>query len=405
MLGVLAAGCGCITILGVTLLGIVYLMVQQIQSDGPSGDRTGPLAIAYDKDGKPQPPFSVRPKPLPNPQLGDRNLAEMSAEELRQLARRMHVNALWQEAVQAQQWAVHQERRALYDLACMHCRNGQFDAAVYWLQEAALEEGVDVAWAEQDEDLEQLRKSYRWATVRSYLQAAAKYWRKHGEPARVLLLPRGRRDPGTLDLLVCLHGDGGNPKEFVADFQSLADALGIAVLGISATTPTGPQHYRWSEDAEENHARVEAALVKAFEKAKLAKTGIVLLGFSRGGQTAVELAVRAPRRFAGAIAFSPRASPDSNGESAPKDLEGEAAKGQRYVLVHGQTETPQIVANARRLRDWLEQAGAIVHVQEDRFRSAHILPRNAAAQLPLWVRFVQGKENRLKGKRRRRGRR
>lgn len=58
-----------------------------------------------------------------------------------------------------------------YDLACDYALAGKLDAAVYWLQRSALDEGVDAKWAEQDGDLERIRKVPRWAKIALYLAA------------------------------------------------------------------------------------------------------------------------------------------------------------------------------------------------------------------------------------------
>ena len=86
-------------------------------------------------------------------------------------AREAAGNGDYRLAAQLQYWAVETTGTEQYDLACYHARLGRVNAAFYWLQLAAVEDGVDAAWAEQDPDLEPLRGDARWGKVRDYFAA------------------------------------------------------------------------------------------------------------------------------------------------------------------------------------------------------------------------------------------
>jgi hypothetical protein len=74
------------------------------------------------------------------------------------------------------QWLVTKFKTGKYDLACYLARIGQTDAAFYWLQVAALEEGVDANFAERDEDLDSLRRDEHWPKVYRFLVACNDYF-------------------------------------------------------------------------------------------------------------------------------------------------------------------------------------------------------------------------------------
>ena len=73
--------------------------------------------------------------------------------------------------------------------------NGQLrpdkPALLYWLQIAAMEDGVDPGSAEKDVDLAILRTDPRWKQVVIYFEQCATYWESKSELATILMLPKG----------------------------------------------------------------------------------------------------------------------------------------------------------------------------------------------------------------------
>ncbi|MBX2802255.1 MAG: hypothetical protein KTR31_31535 [Myxococcales bacterium] len=64
---------------------------------------------------------------------------------------------------------------SLYDLSRLTAADFRIDTATYWLQRAALEEGVEAALAHQDADLLSLRLMWRWRKLSPFLVEAEQY--------------------------------------------------------------------------------------------------------------------------------------------------------------------------------------------------------------------------------------
>ncbi|HOU90373.1 MAG TPA: alpha/beta hydrolase-fold protein, partial [Polyangiaceae bacterium] len=151
--------------------------------------------------------------------------------------------------------------------------------------------------------LASLRRDARWPALRAFLVAAAESWAfstPHQDP---ISLPRTRAPGAPLPVALYLHGIHSRgeigPRE-----QRLADELGIAIVAVDGTLPSGERRFRWSESAELDLARLDAALAR--HAGELGAHGPLLLyGFSQGGAAAGELALRYPERFAGVLLLSP----------------------------------------------------------------------------------------------------
>ncbi len=193
--------------------------------------------------------------------------------------------------------------RPRLDHAGKLARAGQLDAAVYWLEEAALTEGAPVKRVEADPALAPLRRDARWPELRAFLVAAAESWALSTPHQDPIALPRTRAPGAPLTVALYLHGIHSRgeigPRE-----QRLADELGIAIVAVDGTLPSGERRFRWSESAELDLARLDAALAR--HAGELGARGPLLLyGFSQGGAAAGELALRYPERFAGVLLLSP----------------------------------------------------------------------------------------------------
>ena len=97
---------------------------------------------------------------------------------------------------------------------------GDVEGAFYWLQEAALDDGVDASWADQDPDLASLRKDARWGQVAPFLKrcnAPPPYWAASGHRQTVLVPAPGLPEvaPRSASWWGCT-GSATIPPEFVA---------------------------------------------------------------------------------------------------------------------------------------------------------------------------------------------
>ncbi len=257
---------------------------------------------------------------------------------------------------------------------------GRVDAAVYYLQELALTQGVDAIFVEGDPDLEAVRASRYWSELRPFLRAAQVYW-IHADVHRVPVnIPTALQGQPRIPALVWLHGAEGNPDLFVAKNAPRGEALGFATIGISATTPGGPNVFAWSGDARLDREHVLAALRGAAEAHATTFDPVVLIGLDEGAQLATELAL-SEQWVRGAIVMSPRLS----GEAKDLDWLIEKRPGPRNaIVVVGEGARPEWLETAQAAAAVLERAGYDVEHHVTRNQHAHGLPPDFDERLAAW---------------------
>jgi predicted esterase len=276
----------------------------------------------------------------------------------------------------------------MYNLACYYVLDAQSDAAIYWLQRAALEEGVDASWALRDADLASLRGDPRWGAIRDFLVHAREYWVGRALKETLVAVPTGYTKGRPIPVIVALHGFGSEPGDFGGPWaQRQADGLDVAIVSASGTLSLGPHSFRWTESAARDEARVDEALAAASERVTIAEGQIVLIGFSQGAQMGAEIAARRPSRFAGAIAMSPGTLAERNVETA---LGSNDLAKQRFVVVAGAGENPTIVAQVRSDAARLRALGADVFDKTYAGMIRHAFPPDFGEAMPRWIRFVLG---------------
>lgn len=334
----------------------------------------------------PSPPLSLASPDLPPTRLQGIDLASRSTDDLVAGGSYFNNRGEFKQAAQCLAWAVHRGADQRYNLACSLSRAGDLEAAFYWLQQAALEEGVSAAYADDDPDLAGLRSDPRWRQVEPFLQACTEYYSRQGEMRVSLIVPEGY-DPGQpITTVVGLHGLGGS-QEFVNDFyQPLADRLGLAFVGVSGSHPLGPRKFSWSEDREQDHRHVQKALESMHDKLTVRSGATLLFGFSQGAQMAFELAATHPESYRGALCLSPGRLQKS--ELPPG---GKPNRGQRYLLTAGAEEHPTTLASVDQDASWAKQAGVEVKVKLYPGVSEHAFPADFAEKLPDWLNWLQHK--------------
>ncbi|MBK8258784.1 MAG: hypothetical protein IPK82_39770 [Polyangiaceae bacterium] len=332
----------------------------------------------------PKPPFNL-PAPKPAAGITDPALALKSADELSQAAQAAAAAGKHAEAAAILQLAAEKGAEVKYNLACYEAVSARPDAAIYWLQRAAAEDGVDSDWADEDSDLELLRSDKRWPTVRSFLRKSQRYWAKQTRDVEVVAIPKGLPPNRAVPLVVALHGMGSDPSTFAGKWlQATADSEQFALISVSGTLATGPKGYIWSEDVERDNARVEKAVATLSGKVTIAEGKIVLLGFSQGAQMALELAARYPNKYIGAIAFSPGSRTEAVlGNVAPLSL-----TKHRFVITAGAGEAPVTIARTTEDTDRLRRAGGEVYHKIYPELRTHSRPPDFEKALPAWLRFV-----------------
>ena len=387
-------GLGCFTfvaIMGVIVavgLNALWTIVKDQMDPG------APAEVVEFKVGDPlpEPPLQLPVPPVPatrlrKADLTEVDLTEVDPHELAGVAQHFYENGDFQTAIQCQHISVMKSDVGRYNLACYYARAGDLPAALYWLQTGARDEEANAEWTSQDGDLVRVRKDARWPALWRYLSIYQQYWESTNLSEASLVVPHGSNPSQPLPVFVGLHGLGSNPSGFVDPemYQSLADQMGVAFLGVSGTLTRGKHSFVWSEDPVKDLARIDAALQEAADRFTPAEGQIVLFGFSQGGWLAAELAARHPSRFAGAIILSP----GCRSEQKPAELKAQPEhRRQGIVVVCGAGENPSTVAHTQRYAALFEKLGARVYKKIYNGMNTHSFPPGYADSLPVWGKFI-----------------
>jgi predicted esterase len=372
----------------VLLIPAVIMLVGCPRNSAQPKTKVDPKQIAkVDPSAKlPDRPFKLaEPAALPD-RIADKDLKKMDAPALLAAANQAMANSDYPNAAAYQYWFVQKAKTGQYNLACFLARIGQTDPALYYLQSAALEEGVDAGHAQRDEDLASVRRDRRWDAVQRFLVQCNRYFESANLARTVLILPQDYDidDDLPIPAVVWMHGLGSRPDDFAnGQAQQYADELNCAVIGVSGTRSKGPRSFVWAEEPEKDLKRVRDALEEVSDRVAIKKGEVVAFGFSQGGQVGLEIAVRHPEEFAGAIALSPGArSHLAEAKSSPLL----AHRG--FVVACGAEEHAGNVRLAADDADWLRRSNARVIHKSYPDTSAHAFPADFEERFPEWVRFV-----------------
>jgi hypothetical protein len=140
------------------------------------------------KVSKPVAPFKLAVPPELPGAVNGYILRSMEPDLLIATAKFAAEKGKYELAAIAQYWYVRKTQKGQYAMACYLAITQQIEPAFYWLQKAAIEEGVDAKHAEHDEDLETLREDVRWNQVLSYIQECNNYFEKADSFKTILLL-------------------------------------------------------------------------------------------------------------------------------------------------------------------------------------------------------------------------
>jgi predicted esterase len=318
--------------------------------------------------------------------LDGKDLSTLAPALLSSMAYRHAGAGAYPKAAQCQYWLVQATKQGRYDLACWEALAERTGTAMYWLQEAGRLEGIDVRWAQLDPDLATVREDSDWPKLLAFLRGCEKYWRAVSPKQTVLIVPDGYDGRKELTVVVWLHGMGGSPADFKTAFQALANKHQLGFVGVSGTIPTGKTKFSWADVVAEDYERIGLALAEARERIRWREGTAVVLGFSQGAMVGLEIAVRHPEAFAGAITISA-------GTGSPVQLDAVSDKRalarQGFVLVCGAKEHPASVERSKVLEVWLKTANAKVSKPSYPNHAAHGFPADFAERLPEWLAFVE----------------
>jgi|GEM_PF-1220956 len=359
---------------------------------------TKPKAVKVEKKAEtqkspslkmPEAPFDLEePDPQPHDYNGQ-DLREFPAAQLRQVAQESAMNRSSKQALQLQYWAVQNDpTRGSDALATYYAHAKDIDTAIYYLQEAASGQGLDVRWAKEYPDLANLRADDRWEKLLPYLEACSKAWAEGDHRREVLTLPAGYTAGEPIPILIGLHGYGSKPEDFAGgkEDQELADKLGMALLGVSASKPRGRNSFVWSEDLKTDYDHIKEALERVKDKVTPKKGSVILAGFSQGAQLSTELAAKYPNEFDGVIALSPGMGRESNLAACIRK-DSKAYKGMNVVIIIGSEESFGNIIMAQENAAILREAG--VKVIEHTFEGmGHSFPPGFYDQIHIWLQFM-----------------
>ncbi len=206
----------------------------------------------------------------------------------------------------------------------------------------------------------------------------------------ILVLPPDHHPATPVPMLIWLHGYGSSPNlVYEAYFERLAEAYGIAVLGVSAPLAYEPEEgeseqtrgYVWEENVASDGDRVWDAIEGVADRVTPKDGRIVLFGFSQGAGVAAELAALHRGEIAGAIMMSP-------GMFKPEVLSGfKPRRGppQRYVISVGAGEIDRNIASAETFRDRLKELEVQVDYRVIDDQDEHVFPDDFYTRLPRWL--------------------
>ena len=269
---------------------------------------------------------------------------------------------------------------SLYDAACIYALNKRVPDAVYWLQRAAHEAGVDATHAANDPDLSAVRASKYWRQLSAFLRTTQRRWNESGFKKVITRVPAALQGKEKAAVLVWLHGMGASPEGLERFMAVYGARLGFVYLAVSATSPNGPNRFTWSEDHARDRAHVRTVLRAEEKRLGMKFEPVVLLGFSQGAQLAVNLALREPW-VDGLIALSP------GWAGTPRDIfsaESVKRNGKGAVVVHAEVEHPDTIKSSKEDAKVLQRAGFDVMYRSTTDHVGHSFPPDFVEMFPSW---------------------
>lgn len=260
---------------------------------------------------KPEPIFDVKEPVVPKTIEG-KDVSNLPPRTLKGLAKSAARNDDFDKAVIYSYWAAKSHPEELYNLACYTANNGDKDGAIYWLQQAGI--NTSVIWDEvrQEDDFSALHADVRWIKLGEWLRLCELHHQIDCKPVTSILIPAGY-DPKKdqpLNVVIWFHQNRSrpdrilDPKSESFDFQLAANRLNVAFLAISGTNALSKNVFDWADDETENYQRVCEAIEALKSKVQIKPRGIINLGIEEGAGVGLELALKHPELFAGAIALS-----------------------------------------------------------------------------------------------------
>jgi dienelactone hydrolase len=341
----------------------------------------------------PKPPLDL-PKPKDLPAVHDGiDLSKKGADELVEMAMMAGARRDNKTALAAQFWAVQKGAvDAQLFLADVYALNEQYDEAFYWLQQAAINEGVDVRRLAPDGlYLDSLRDDRRYPKVIEFLGQCNAYWAEPSHQHPMVVIPANFEKTKPSPVIVSFYFLDSRPDQFCGKvLQEMADKIGLPFICVTNARPLERCAGSWQVFSPDELAkRTEAVLAEVADRVTISPGGVITLGFSGGADLALQVAAREPNRYCGAIALevSPLGEPQlANLEPSDK------LKRSRFIIATGGDPGKSTVSSGERYRDWLRNAGAEVKLSILQQIGGRQLQDGSEKQFREWVAFILQKK-------------
>lgn len=375
-------GCGIALLSLVTILfvaGVIAAIVTQRVAP--------PAASLVKREGPPDPVLKIKPPEAPPSSAEGQDLRAADGDDLLDVAERLMADQRWADALPYQYWGVEATGRGRGELALCYAQSGQQDAALYWLQEAAIHDGVAVESVQSDPLWQPLRDHKSWKSLEAFLEACRQHWHKSIITDIVSIEPQGRDVAGSLPAIVVLPPNGQCPSRFVrrSRWQPVADRFGMVVIGVSGVGPEGPHRFVWGTDETRNHNHIRNQLDGGLSGPKYQLGKLIAIGFGEGGPLAFEVTARYPNFFQGSIVVSPRKS-----STRFETIEREKLHLQSgFVLVTDPNDVDEARELTQRYADWAKTVGAHVMHEELPVKPAAVPSTELIGRVPAWIEWLQ----------------
>ncbi len=319
------------------------------------------------KRGAPYNTITIPKPPAPPSTIGQHNFYRMTIAELKSV---MHENPYDGPInVSALFYLVRAEGRGRCNLSHAYNYVGDNRAAAYWLQEAAVQEGV------RESDMPTVRSvlssvsktGYGFDRLESVVHASIHFWKQKPREGPQLTLPSGYDPAEALPLVVCLHPSFSDQGFFDQSLLTqIANRFRVAVLTLDGHEPYGPNLVVWTENYHNNYADDEVVIAKAIEQCEGTFTeranSRILVGVYGGAFVAFGSAFANPEKYSGAVALYPTVQA-ADGVWFDQLVPNELHVRQRYSLL-GDTQRWRALM-ARKLKAAAYTAAAKVDLLTD----------------------------------------
>lgn len=373
---------------GLALGAVVGVGAWYLSNAQPEGVRAPELPSVFGDiaDEAPEEPFAM-PEPAPfglalldGEPAGPREqmIAARSAAED---AGRPDVAAAWSDRLVR----AAQDPRDFFDHASRLAGEGDVEGALHWLGRAAREHGVHPRWVVEDPRFASLWQDARWDALARWLVEVHRF-HEAGNAVAVgtVVTPSDYDGTRPIPLVVFLDERGGAGTG-VSDWGvQVADAMGVAWLGLGGPVYLGPHSREWASDGEKDVGYVLRGL-DDLDGVAVDPAHVYVVGVGQGAELAVETLLRKPERVAGVVAVWPDPSWQGDRDYAAESI---TARDQEALLVAGAAANPTDHTLLRTDRGRLLRAGVDVEMSIDEQRWPGRRPADFAERLPRWLESV-----------------